>query len=59
MATIEDDALDWRRQRLRETEIEKLDPRLGDHDIVGLEIAMDDAAAMGFIERVGDLCAVF
>ena len=29
------------------------------HDVPGLEIAMDDAAAMGLIERVSDLRTVF
>ena len=39
-------------------EVEELRARRGEHDIAGLEIAMDDALTVRFVERVGDLDAV-
>ena len=43
------------RPQLRQTEIEELDPRRGQHDVPRLQITMDDPGAMGLVERVGDL----
>ena len=42
--------------RAGETEVGKLhDPVAGDHDVLGFDIAMDEVALMGVLERVGDL----
>ena len=38
-----------------EPEVEQLRPRLGDHDVPGLEVSMDDPRPVGAVERVGDL----
>ena len=41
---------------LRQTEVEDLHhPRFGQHDVGGLEIAMDDALRVRGVERIGDL----
>ena len=40
---------------LRETEIEQLRAAARDHDVARLQIAMDDAGAMGVLERLRDL----
>jgi hypothetical protein len=40
-----------------ETEIENLCAGLGQHDVAGLEIAVDDAIAMGALEPVADVGA--
>ena len=40
-----------------EAEIHQLGSGLGEHDVAGLEIAVDDALAMRLVERVGDLDA--
>ena len=43
---------------LRQTEVEHLDePALGAHQVCALDVAMDDAARVRFVERVGDLDA--
>jgi len=42
-----------------EAEIEKLGAGFGEHDVAGFQIAMDDAAAVSFVERVGDFRANF
>ena len=59
VATIEEDALTGDAKGFARPKSRSLTPRLGNHDIVGFEIAMDNGAAMGFIERVGDLRAIF
>ena len=41
--------------RLRQAEVEQLRARLRQHDVAGLQIAVDDAAAVRLVERVGDL----
>ena len=43
-------------RRLREAEVEHLDDAVGpDHDVGGLQVAMDDALLVSGLERVGDL----
>ena len=42
---------------LRQAEVEELRSRLRQHDVAGLEVAMDDARAVRLVERVGDLRA--
>ncbi len=42
---------------LGQPEIEQLDPRGGEHDVAGLEVAVDHAALVGSIESIGDLDA--
>ena len=44
--------------RLGQTEIEQLHARLGDHDVAGLQIAMDDPRFVRAVERLGDLDAI-
>jgi hypothetical protein len=45
-----------RRHRFRETEVEHLhDPARRDHDVRGLQVAMDDAALVRDFERLRDL----
>ena len=41
--------------KLGQPEVQQLRPRLGQHDVGGLEITMDDSLAMRLVERVGDL----
>ena len=41
--------------QLREAEVEQLGAGSRQHDVAGLEIAMDDAGTMCLVERVGDL----
>src|SRR3989442_6752147 len=43
----------------RQTEIQKLRSARRQHDVARLQVAMDDPLAMSFVERVGNLCAVF
>ena len=43
---------------LGEAEIEDLEAVAGDHDVAGLEVAMDDAVGVRFGECVGDLRSV-
>ena len=43
------------RRAARQSEIEQLDPRLRPHDVARLQIAVHDAVAMGFVERINDL----
>ena len=43
------------REPFRQSKVEQLDAALRQHDVSGLQIAMDDALAMGFVERVADL----
>ena len=40
---------------LRQAEVEHLRPRLREHDVARLEIAMDDAEAVRGVERAGDV----
>ncbi len=43
-------------ERLREAEVEELDPSLvGDDDVRGLEVAVDDPPLVRRLERLGDL----
>ena len=44
-----------RRPQLRQPEVQQLRAGLRQHDVGGLEIAMDDALAVRLVERVGDL----
>ena len=44
---------------LGEAEVEELGAGFGEHDVAGLQIAMDDAAAVSSLERVGDFGANF
>ncbi len=45
-----------KRQHFREAEVEHLGlAAVGDHDVGGLDVAMDDSRGMGDRERVGDL----
>ena len=44
-----------RRPHLRDAEVEQLDAGARQHDVRRLQIAMDDALAMGMVERIGDL----
>ena len=43
------------RRRFREAEVEQLRAGLRQHDVAGLQIAMDDAVPVRLVERVGDL----
>jgi hypothetical protein len=43
--------------RLREAEVEELGAGFGEHNVAGFQIAVDDAAAVSFVERVGDFGA--
>jgi hypothetical protein len=43
--------------QLRETEVEQLGARTREHDVRGFEVAVDNAVAMGRVQRVGDLGA--
>ena len=43
---------------LGQAEIEELRAGFGEHDVRGLEIAMHNPLAMGFVEGVGNLDAV-
>ena len=43
---------------LRQPEVEQLGAGLGEHDVAGLEVAVDDAVPVRAVERVGDLHAV-
>ena len=43
---------------LREAEVEELRPRLRDHDVAGLQIAMDDPGPVRLVERIRDLNTV-
>ena len=45
--------------QLRQPEVEQLHAGLGQHDVAGLEIAMDDAVAMRGVERRRDFDRVF
>jgi len=44
---------------LRQAEVEQLDAGLGQQDVLGLEVAVHDALAMGGVEGVCDLKCVF
>ena len=44
--------------QLRQAEIQQLRPRLGEHDVAGLEVAVRDAFAVRLVQRVGDLDGV-
>ena len=46
------------RQEFREAKIEELRAARGQHDVGGLQIAMDDSVAMRVVERAGDLVRV-
>ena len=41
--------------RTREAEVEELGARLGEHDVAGLEIAVDEPLPVRLVERIGDL----
>jgi hypothetical protein len=41
--------------QLREPEVEELRARTSQHDVRGLEVAMDDTMAMSCVQRIGDL----
>ena len=43
-----------RLSRLGQAEVEQFCSALGEHDVAGLQIAMNDAAAMSLVESVGD-----
>ncbi len=43
---------------LRQTEVEKLGSGLGEHDVARLQVAVQDAMAMGLGQRVGDVDGV-
>ena len=43
--------------RLAKTEVHQLCARFGEHDVAGLQITMDDALTMSFIESIGDFHA--
>ena len=46
----------WRRRHLRQSEIENLGvPALGDENVGGLDVAMNDALGVRGVERVGNL----
>ena len=47
-----------RRARLGETEVEQRRACLGQHDVAGLQITMDDAHPMGLVESIRDLNSV-
>jgi len=44
---------DW----FRQAKVEQLGPGWRDHDVAGLEIAMDDPRSMRLLQGVGDLRA--
>ena len=46
------------RHRLGQTEIEQLRSRFGDHDVAGLQVAMNDPGAMSLVQRLADLNAI-
>ncbi len=46
-----------RRHRLGQAEVEQLDARLRQHHVAGLQVAVDDAAPVRLVQRVGDLGA--
>jgi hypothetical protein len=46
------------RGKLGQAEVQELRARLGQHHVAGLQVAMDDAAAMGGVERQRDLVCV-
>ena len=48
----------FRERGLRQTEIEHLHAGLGQHDVSGLEIAVNDALVVGLLECVGDLDSI-
>ena len=48
-------AVDRAGHDLRQTEIEQLHTRGGDHDVAGLQVAMQDALAVRGVEGAGDL----
>jgi hypothetical protein len=43
---------------LRQAEVQQLRSALRQHDVAGLEIAMDDSFPMGLVQRIGDLRSV-
>src|SRR6266852_8758794 len=47
-----------RHRRLSQAKVEQLRARSRQHDVAGLQVAMNDALAMGPIERVGDFHAI-
>ena len=48
-------ARDHQRARLRQTEVQQLRAHLREHDVAGLQIAMDDARPVGSVESRRDL----
>jgi len=53
----EGDGGDGRGDGLGKAKVEKLGAGLGEHDVAGFEIAMNDAGAVGLVESVGDFRA--
>ena len=47
-----------RGSQLGQPEVEQLGPRPGEHDVSGLQVAVDDPVTMGHVERTSDLDAV-
>ena len=45
-------------RRLCQSKIEQFYARRGKHDVAGLEVTMDDSAAVGFVQRVSDLDSI-
>ena len=44
--------------QLRQTKVQELRTRLGQHDVAGLQITVRDSLAVRLVERVGDLDGV-
>ncbi len=41
--------------QFRQTEVQQLRPRFGEHDVAGLQVAMRDTFAVGLVQRIGNL----